>query len=113
MPPDYDNLCSDSCIRIQTAIHGHLRRLQCRFYSDRSNSQVHHPILDLSGAPLIPELRSEVTAGAAAYIQCPLIAVAAVRAFPDQLAVLLGDLYLAVIPAGLTVIGLGVQRMVS
>jgi len=109
MPPGCDILCSDSGIRIRTVKLLHRHRWRCRFYLDHSNSQVHHPILDLSGASLIPELRSKVTAGAAAYIQCPLIAVAAVRAFPDQLAVLLGDLYLTVIATGLTVIGFSVQ----
>ena len=109
MLPGCDSLCSDSGIRIQTAKLVHRHRLRCHFYSDHSNSQVHHPILDLSSAPLIPELRSEVTAGAAADIQRALITVAAVRAFPDQLAVLLGDLYLSVKAAGLTVIRLGVQ----
>ena len=74
---------------------------------------MHHPILDLSRPALVPELRAEVAAGAAADIQRPLIAVAAVRTFPDQLAVLLGDLYFTVIAAGLTVIRFGVQLCIQ
>ena len=70
---------------------------------------MHHPVLYFGSASLIPELGSEVAAGTAADIQRPLIAVAAVRAFPDQLAVLLHDLYFAVIAASLTVIRFGVQ----
>ena len=74
---------------------------------------MHHPILNLGSAPLIPELRSEVAAGAATDIQRPLIAVAAVRALPDQLAILLSDLYLAVKAAGLTVIGFRIKLCIE
>jgi len=53
-------------------------------------------IPDLGRAPLIPVLRPAITAGAPHDIHSILIRVAALRAAPDQFAVLLGDLNLAV-----------------
>ena len=55
-----------------------------------------HSILDLGGAALIPELGADVAAGAAGNVHLVLIRVAAVRAAPDELAVVLDDLDLAV-----------------
>ena len=68
-----------------------------------------HPILDLLGAALVPELGADITAGAAGNIQLVLVTVAALGALPHQLAVVLHDLDLAVVTAALAVIGLGVQ----
>ena len=66
-------------------------------------------VLDLLRAALIPELRADVAAGAAGNVQLVLVAVAALGALPDQLAVVLDDLDLAVVAAALAVVGFGVQ----
>ena len=68
-----------------------------------------HAVLDLGGAALVPELGADVAAGAAGNVQLVLVAVVALGALPNQLAVLLHDLDLAVVAADLTVIALGVQ----
>ena len=68
-----------------------------------------HSVLDLGGAALIPELGADVAAGAAGNVQLVLVTVVAFGALPDQLAVLLHNLNLAVIAADLAVIALGVQ----
>ena len=54
--------------------------------------QVQHPILDLLGTALVPELGADITAGAAGNIQLVLVTVAALGALPHQLAVILNDL---------------------
>ena len=69
-----------------------------------------YSVLDLFGAALVPELGSDISAGAAGNGHLALIGIAAVRADPDQFAVRIfldGDL--AVITAGLAVIALGVE----
>ena len=71
--------------------------------------QMQHAILDFGGAALVPELGTDVAAGAAGNVQLALVAVMAVRALPHQLAVVLHDLDLAVIAAHLAVVALGVQ----
>ena len=71
--------------------------------------QVHYTVADFLRATLIPELGTDVSAGAASNVQFILIAVAAVGAFPHQLAVIFYDLDFAVIAANLTIIALGVQ----
>ena len=59
---------------------------------------------------LIPELRADVSAGSAGNIHFILIGIAAIRAFPNQLAVvILAYFDLAVIPANLAVITLCVK----
>ena len=68
-----------------------------------------HPILDLLRPALVPELGADIAAGAAGNIQLVLVTVAALGAFPHQLAVVLDDLDLAVVAAALAVVGLGVQ----
>ena len=72
-----------------------------------------HPIADLLGTSLIPELGSDVAAGTACDKELVLVAVAAVRALPHQLAsLILNNLDLAVIATLLTEITLGVQLRV-
>ena len=71
--------------------------------------QVHYTVADFLCATLIPELGTDVSAGAAGNVQFILIAVAAVGAFPHQLAVIFYDLDFAVIAANLTIIALGIQ----
>ena len=67
-------------------------------------------LLDLLGAALVPELRSDVAAGATGDIELRLVGVAALRALPDELAALvLHDLDLAVEAADLAVVRLRVQ----
>ena len=68
-----------------------------------------HSVLDLGGSALVPELGADVAAGAAGDVQLVLVAVVALGAFPDQLAVLGHDLDLAVVAADLAVVALGVQ----
>ena len=68
-----------------------------------------HSVLDLGSSALVPELGADVAAGAAGDVQFVLVAVVALGAFPDQLAVLRHDLYLAVVAADLAVVTLGVQ----
>ena len=68
-----------------------------------------HTILDFGGAALVPELGTDVAAGAAGNVQLALVAVMAVRAFPHQLAVIFHNLDFTVIAAHLAVVALGVQ----
>ena len=68
-----------------------------------------HTVLDFGGAALVPELGADVTAGAAGYVEFVLVTVVALGAFPDQLAVFFHDADLAVVPADLAVVALGVQ----
>ncbi len=68
-----------------------------------------HSVLDLGSSALVPELGADVAAGAAGDVQLVLVAVVALGAFPDQLAVLGHDLDLAVVAADLAVVTLGVQ----
>lgn len=68
-----------------------------------------HSFLDFLSSALIPILRTDVATGTAGNIHLVLIPVAALRAFPDQLAVIVLDLNLAVKAADLAVVRLGVQ----
>ena len=68
-----------------------------------------HAVPDLGRAALVPELGADIAAGAAGNVQLALVAVVAVGALPDQLAVVLDDLDLAVVAAHLAVIALGVE----
>ena len=74
--------------------------------------QVQNSVADLLRATLVPELGANVAAGAAGDVQLLLVAVAAVRALPHQLAVVLDDLDLAVVAAHLAIIALGVELRV-
>ena len=72
--------------------------------------QMKHAILNLLRTSLIPELSADVAAGPAGHIHLILIPVAAVRALPDQLAVLiLNNLNFPVKTAFLAVVALGIQ----
>ena len=72
-----------------------------------------YSFLDLLGPALVPELCSDVSACSAGYVHLVLIAVSAVGAFPDELAVLVVyDLDLSVVSAYLAVIALGVELCV-
>ena len=69
-----------------------------------------HPILYLLCSPLIPKLRSDITAGSSCNGKLFLIRIPAVRAAPLELAVaVFDDLNLSVKAAGTAVIGLGIQ----
>ena len=68
-----------------------------------------HPLLDLLGAALVPELGADVTAGAPGHVELALLTVAALGALPHQLAVVLHDPDLPVKAAHLAVVALGVQ----
>ena len=71
------------------------------------------PILDLLGTALVPILGADIAAGTAGNVHLALVGIAALGADPNELAVgvlLNGDL--AVIAAGLAVVGLGVQLCV-
>ena len=75
--------------------------------------QVQHTLFDLLGSSLIPELSADVAAGTARHVQLILVGIAAVGAFPDELAVLvLLNLDLPVVAAYLAVITLGIQLRV-
>ena len=68
-----------------------------------------HPFLDFLGPALVPELSSDVAAGSPGHIQLVLVPVAALGAFPHQLAALIRhDLNLAVKSALLAEIALGI-----
>ena len=79
------------------------------FFRANDGLQVQHTLLDLLRAALVPELRANVTAGAAGDIHLILVGVAALGAAPDELAVLLHDIDLAIPAAHLAVVALGVQ----
>lgn len=69
-----------------------------------------HSVFDFLRPTLVPELGSDVSAGTSCYEQLILVAVATVRAFPDQLAGVVGhDLDLTVVAAYLAVVALGVE----
>ena len=75
--------------------------------------QMQYPVPDFLSPALIPELGADIAAGAAGHVHLVLIRVAALGAFPDQLAVVLHDLDLAVPTADLTIVALGVQLSVN
>ena len=68
-----------------------------------------HPVFDLLGSALVPVLGTDIAAGTAGDVHLVLVAVAAVGADPDQLAVVFLQADLAVVAAALAVVGLGVQ----
>ncbi len=70
-------------------------RTACRCsrpYGERRSASpgCQYAIADLLGAALVPELRADVAARTASDVQRLLVAVAAMRALPHQLAVVLG-----------------------
>ena len=71
--------------------------------------QMQYSILDLGGSALVPELGADIAAGAAGNVQLVLVAVMALGALPDQLAVLRHNLNFTVVAADLAVVALGVQ----
>ncbi len=68
-----------------------------------------HPVPDLLGAALVPELRTDIAAGPTGHVHLVLVGVAALGALPDELAVFLYDLDLTVPAAHLAVVALGVE----
>ena len=68
-----------------------------------------HSVLDLCRPALVPELGADIAAGAAGNVQLVLVAVVALGALPDQLAVLRHNLNFTVVAADLAVVALGVQ----
>ena len=67
-----------------------------------------YPLGDFSHPALVKPVHTQVAADTAADIHGVLITVAAVRAFPDELAIVLHDPDLTVKAALLAVIALGV-----
>ena len=68
-----------------------------------------HTVANFLRAALVPELGADIAAGAAGHIQLALVTVAALGAFPHQLAALFYDLDLTIIAAHLAIVALGVQ----
>ena len=69
-----------------------------------------HPVPDLLGPPLVPELSPDIAAGPSRHKHLILVSVPAVGAFPDQFsALVLFDQDLAVISAAFTEIALCIQ----
>ena len=89
---------------------GRDRVLGAKFTNQKS--KVEDAILDLLSPSLVPVLGTDVTAGSSGDVHFCLIAVFAVGAFPDELAVLVGYLDLTVKAAYLTVVALGVELCV-
>ena len=86
---------------------GHVRPLDGRvIHKNSSLLQVEHPGLDLLGLANIPEVLTQVTAGAAGDVHLAVVLVAAAGALPLVLVV---DLDLPVIAAHLAVVALGVE----
>ena len=84
-----------------------LERAVC--FLDVFRLQVQHPVFDLLGAALVPELGTDVAAGTPGHVHFALIPIAALGADPNQLVVIFLDLDLSIVAADLAVIGLGVQ----
>ena len=75
----------------------------------RTYREVHDPLADFLGAALIPELGADIPAGSSGNIHAVLITVAAIRAFPDELPVILNDADFAVETAALAEIALRIE----
>ena len=71
--------------------------------------QVQDTVLDFLGSALVPILGTDIAAGTAGNIHFALVGIAALGAFPDQLAIILSDFDLAIEATALAVITLGVQ----
>ena len=74
--------------------------------------KVHYTLGDFLRTPLVPVLRSDVAAGATSDIHLVLVTVVAMRAFPNELAVIFHNLDFAIVTADLTVVTLSVQLCV-
>lgn len=70
-----------------------------------------HAILDFLSTALVPELRADVSAGTACNVELFLIAIAAVRALPHELAVVFHNLNLTVEAAHLAIIALRIELL--
>ena len=69
-----------------------------------------YAFLNFLCAALVPVLGSDVTAGAAGNVHCRLVAVSALRAFPDEFAVFVFDyLNFAGVTTFLAAVALGVE----
>ena len=68
-----------------------------------------NPFFNFLRPSLIPELRSDVTAGSSCNIHCILVTISTGRAFPYQLAIILHDLNLSAISAFLAIITFRIQ----
>ena len=69
-----------------------------------------HSVFDLLCTSLIPELSTDISAGSSCNKKLILVTVAAVRAFPDQLAGIIGnDLDLTIVSTVFAVVTLGIQ----
>ena len=80
---------------------------------NHSRSQMQYAVFDFLGTALIPELGADVAAGSSGDAHFVLVAIAAVRAFPDELAVFVfDDLDLSIIAADHAVVALGIQLCV-
>ena len=72
-----------------------------------------YAVFDFLGTALIPELGADVAAGSSGDAHFVLIAIAAVRAFPDELAIFVfDDLDFSIIAADHAVVALGIQLCV-
>ena len=63
--------------------------------------QVQHPVFDFLGSALVPELGTDVAAGAPGHVHFALVPVAALGADPNQLVVIFPDLNFSVVAADL------------
>lgn len=68
-----------------------------------------HTLLDFLRTALVPELGPNVAAGTSGHVELILVTVAAVRADPNELAVLFDNLDFSVVAADLAVVTLGVE----
>ena len=72
--------------------------------------QMQNPVLDFLCSSLIPELGADITAGTSCHKHTVLVTVAAVGAFPNQLAGIVGyNFDFTVISATLAVVALCIQ----
>ena len=68
-----------------------------------------HAFLYFLRSALVPELRADITAGTARDVEFALIAIAAIRALPNEFTVVFDNLYLAVETALLAIVGLRIE----
>ena len=74
--------------------------------------KVKDPVADLLGTALVPELSADVSARTARDVEFLLVAVTAVGAFPNQLAVIFDDANLPIETANLAIIALRIELRV-
>ena len=68
-----------------------------------------HPFFYLPGSSLRPEGTSDITTSTPSYIHLSLVTIATLRAFPQEFAILLHNLYLAIKTTDLAVIRFCIQ----